>query len=84
MEFRADAAIDYVGQGWTILHAHVIIVLEVHDLGARHALCHRFVPHVHRVVHPWDGLRCVAHGQRVNLRAQADELDDLIALGLVH
>ena len=30
-----------------------------------------------------DGLGCVAHVERVHLRALADELDDRILLGLV-
>ena len=83
MEFRAVAAIDYVCQGSTIVHAQVIFVLEALDLGPRHTLCHSLVPHIHRVVDSWDGLGCVAHGERVHLRAQTDELDDRIALGLV-
>ena len=83
VEFRADAAIDYVCQGSTIVHAHVILVLEPLDLGPRHALCNRLVPHVHRVVHPCDGLKCVAHGERVHFKAKVDELDDRIALSLV-
>ena len=83
VEFRTDAAIDHVGQGSTIVHAHVIFVLKALDLGARHALCYSLVPHIHRVVHSWDWLGCVAHGERVHIRAQADDLDDRIALGLV-
>ena len=83
MEFRADAAINYVGKGSTIVYAHVILVLKALDLGARHTFCHRLVTHIHRVVHPWDWLPCIAHGERVHLRAQADKLDDRIALGLV-
>ena len=83
MKFRADAAIDHVGQGSTIVHAHVILVLKALDLGARHTLRHRLVTYVHRVIHPWDRLGSVAHGERVHFRAQADELDDRIALVLV-
>ena len=83
MKFRADGAIDHVCQGSTILHALVILVLEALNLGPRHTFCHRLVPHIHRVVHSWDGLGCVAHGLRVHFRAQTDELDDRIALGLV-
>ena len=84
MKFRAYAAIDHVCQGSTIVHAHVILVLEALDLASRHTLRHRLVPYVHWIVHPWDKLGCVAHGERVHLRAQADELDDHIALGLVN
>ena len=57
-------------------------MLEALDLGPRHALCHSLVAHIHRVVHSWDGLGCVADGERVHLRSQANELDDRIALGL--
>ena len=56
MEFRADAAIDYVGQGSTIVHAHVNFVLKALDLGPRHTLRHRLMCYIHRVVHYWDGL----------------------------
>ena len=52
MEFRADTAIYHVGQGSTIEHAHVILMLEALDLVARHTLRHRLVPYVHRVIHP--------------------------------
>ena len=47
---------------------------------ARHTLGHRFVPHIHLVVQPWNGLGCFAYGERIHLRAQADELNDRIAL----
>ena len=83
MEFETDAAIDYVCQSSTIVHAHIILVLEALDLGPRSALCQSLVPHIHRVFHSLDRLGCVAHGERVHLRAQADKLDDRIALGLV-
>ena len=83
MTFRADAAIGHVGQDSTIVHAQVILVLEAFNLGPRHTFCHRLVPHNHGVVHSCDGLGCVAHGERLHLRTQADELDDRIALGLV-
>ena len=77
---KANVAIYHIGQGLTIEHAHVVYVPESPDLGASHARCHRLVPHIHRVVQPWDGLGCYAHCERVHLRAQADELDDRIAL----
>ena len=83
MEFRADAAIDHVGQGSTIEHAHVIIVLKALALGARHTLRHRLVPYVHRVIHPWDRLGGLTHCERVHFRAQAYELDYRIHFGLV-
>ena len=83
MEFRFDAAIDYVGQGSTILYAHVILMFEALDLGARNTLCHSLVPHIHLVVHLWNRLGCDANGEPVHFRAQADELDDRISLGLV-
>ena len=83
MKFRADAAIDHIGQGSTIVHAHVILVLEAFNLEPRHTFCHRLVPHIHRIVDSWDRLGCVAHGERVHFRAQAYKLDDRIALGLV-
>ena len=83
MEFRADTAIDYVIKGSTIVHVHLILVLKALHLGARHTFCHHLVTHIHRVVHPWDELRCIAHGERVYLREQADELDDQISLSLV-
>ena len=38
MELKDDAAIDHVNQGFTIVHAHVIFVLEALDQGARNAL----------------------------------------------
>ena len=83
MEFRADAAIDHVNQGSTIVHLYVILVIEALDLGARNTLCHRLVPHIHLLVHPWDKHGCVEDGKRVHFRAQVDELDDRISLGLV-
>ena len=83
VKFRADAAIDHVCPGSTIVHAHELLVLEALNLGPRHTYCHRLVPHIHRVVHSWDRLGCVAHGERVHFMAQADELDDRIALGFV-
>ena len=83
MEFRTDAAIDHVGQGSTIEHPHVILVLEALDLGAPHTLRHYLMPYVHRVIHPRDGLGCVAHGERVHFRANANELDYRIPFGLV-
>ena len=83
MKFRADAAIDHVGQGSTIVNAHVIIVLESLNLGPRHIFCHCLVPHIYRVVYSWDRLGCVAHGERIHFMAQAYELDDRIAFGLV-
>ena len=51
VEFRANAAIDHVVQGYTMVHVHVIFVLETLDLGARHTLCHRLLPHINRLVH---------------------------------
>ena len=54
VKFGADAAIDHIGQGSTIEHAHVVLVFEVIDLGLRHTLCHRLVPHIYWVVKPWD------------------------------
>ena len=80
MEFGADSAIDYIGYGSTIVHPHEIYVLKALYLGARHAICNRLVFHLHRVIQPWDGLECFAHGERIHHRAQADELDDRIAL----
>ena len=67
MEFRANAAIDQIGQGFNIVHAHVILVLKVDNLGARHTIRHRLVSNVHRVVYPCDGFGCVAHGEQVHL-----------------
>ena len=83
VEFRTNAAIDHVVQGYTIVHAHVIFVRETLDLGARHTLCHCIVPHINRVVHLWYELGCVAQGQRVHLRAQTKELDYWIVRCLV-
>ena len=83
MEFKVDAAIDHVGHGFTIEHAHVILVLKALDLGARHTLCPRLVPYVHRVIHARNGLGCVAHCERVHFRAQANELDNRIPFGLI-
>ena len=57
MEIRANAAIDYVCQGFTIVHAHEIFVLELLDLGPRHTLRHRLICYIHRVVHSCDGFR---------------------------
>ena len=56
MEFRGNAAINYIGQGSTIEHAHVVLVLEVLDFETCHSLCKRLVPHIHWVVLPWDRL----------------------------
>ena len=72
MEFIADAMIHHVGNGSTIVHAHVIFVLVALDLGARNTFCYRLVPHIHLVVYLRDRLGCVAHGNRVQLRAQAE------------
>ena len=83
MKFRADAGIDYVSRGSTILHAHVRTVLEALDLGLRHALCHNVVSHIHRVDYSWDRYVCVAHKERVHLRAQTEQFDNRIALCLV-
>ena len=83
MEFGADAVIDHVGQCSTIEHAHVILVLEALDLGARHTLRQCLVPHVHQVIHPMDGLGCIAHGEQVHFKAQANKLDYWIHFGLV-
>ena len=80
MEFGADSAIGYIGKGSTIVNLHVVFVLETRNLGSRHALCNRLVSHLYRVDQLRDGLGCFAHGERVHLRAQADELDDRIAL----
>ena len=41
------------------------------------------MPYVLRIIHPRDGLGCVAHGERVHFRAQANELDYRISFGLV-
>ena len=76
VKFREDAAIDHVGQGCTIVHAYVILMLEALDLGERNTLCHRLVPHIHRVVNPWDKLGCIAHGEREHHTTQTDKLDD--------
>ena len=64
-------------------HADLILVLETLDLGVSHILRHSLMPYVHRVVYLWDGLGCVAHGERVHFRAQANELDGRIAFGFV-
>ena len=83
VKFRADAAIDHVGLGFTIVHAHVILVLEAINFEARTTLCHRLVPRIHRVVYPWNTLGCYADSERVHFRAQVDELDDRISFHLV-
>ena len=74
MELRTDAASDHVGQGSAIVHAHVILVFEALDLAARHTLRHRLVSYVHRVVHPWDRLGCVAHIERVLGRSPTNSM----------
>ena len=58
-------------------------MFEALDLGVRHTIRHRFLPYLNRVIHPKNGLECVAHGKQVHLRAQATELDYLIPFGLV-
>ena len=58
-------------------------MLKALNLGTRHTLHHRLVPYIHRVIHPWDRLRGVAHDERVHFRAQANELDYRIPVGLV-
>ena len=83
MEFRADAAIYNVGQGSTIVHAHVNLVFESLDLGARQTLRHCLMCYVHWVVYSWKKLGCVAHGERVHFRAHANKIDDRITFGLV-
>ena len=76
MKCRANALIVHFGQGSTIVHEHVILVLEALDFGAGDTLCHRFVPNIYQVIHFWNGFGCVAHGERVHHKAQAEELDD--------
>ena len=56
MKFEVNATIDHIGHGSIIVHAHVILVLKVLDLGAHQTFCHRIVMHIHWVVKPWDGL----------------------------
>ena len=74
--------IDNAGKGFTIVHPHVFLVLEPLNLEARHTLCHRLVPHINLVVHPWDGLGCFDNSKRMHFREQADKFDDQIAVGL--
>ena len=83
VEFKADAAIHYINQGSKIEHAHVILVLETLDIRGRQTRFHSVLSHIHRVVHSWDGLGCVARGKHIHFKAQIDKLDDQIALGLV-
>ena len=83
VEFGANAAIDHVGLISTVVHPHVVFMLEALDLGARHTLSHRLVPRVHRIVQSRDRLVRVAHGERVHLGAKSDKLDDRITLCLV-
>ena len=83
VEFRADAAIDYISKGSTIVHTHVIFVLEAIDLWPRHTLRHRLMFYVHRIVNSWDGLWCVAHGERGHFGTLANDLDDRITFGFV-
>ena len=59
-------------------------MLEALDLGPRHAHCHSLVVHIQLVVHSGDELGCVAQGERLHLRAQANEIDDQIAFGIVY
>ena len=56
MEFRADAEIDYVSQGSTIVHMHLILVLEALDLRTHHTRRHRLMYYVQWVIYPWNGL----------------------------
>ena len=58
-------------------------MLEAPDLGERHTLRHRHVAYVHWVIHPRDGLRCVAHGEQIHFRAQVNEFDYRNPFGLV-
>ena len=51
VKLRANAAIDYINQGFSIVYAHVIFVLKALNLGARNTLCHRYVCYIHQVVH---------------------------------
>ena len=83
MRIGADSAIDNIGQGSTIEHAHIILVLKALGLIARHTLCHCLVPYVYRLVYIWGVLECVLHGERIHFKAQANKLDDQIAVGLV-
>ena len=70
MEFKPNAAaIDTIGQSFSIEHAHLILVLEAIDLGARHTLRHCLVPYVHRVIYPRDRLGCVELGERIAVKA---------------
>ena len=44
---------------------------------------HRLMCYVHQVVHSWNGLLCVAHGERIHFTAQANELDVRITFSIV-
>ena len=83
MEFGADPTIDYIGQSSTIVHSHVVIVLEAPDLKARIALCKSLVLNFYRVVYSADRFECLAQGERVHLWAKSDELEDWISFNLV-
>ena len=56
MEFEADATIDQICQSSIIEHAHVILVLEVLALKARHTIRHRLVRYGHQKINHRDGL----------------------------
>ena len=82
-DVRADAAIDHICQGFTIVYAHVVFVLEALDLGARHAVRHRIVINIYWVVQPWSVLNCAAYSEHVHLKAQCNKRNYRTALDLV-
>ena len=74
--FGADLKILHIGKGLINIHAQVVFELKAPILGARYALCQCLLSHIHRVVHSWDRLGCVAHYVRVYFRVKSDKLLD--------
>ena len=50
--FKVTAAIDYIGHNYTIVHAHVVLVLKAFDTEVRNACCLCHVLHIYQVVVP--------------------------------
>lgn len=52
VKFKANAAIDNVDQGSTIVHSQIILALEALDLGTQDFLRHRLGCYVLWIFHP--------------------------------
>jgi hypothetical protein len=84
VELRSDAAIGDFARIAFAEHCEVILMCESLDVRTRYALSHRFVFDINRQRwESWIGVSSVHHGERVHLRSESNELDDLISIALV-